>query len=121
MEEWHGAMSRLALSLIFAAVPLAACGDHGEAPSTPAASVGPPGYADMVANPANHKGEQVEFKVSLVVGKALLPTGETATTAEQSWEDPPRYEAFSRVSRLGFNEGNGLCLRGDERRPYAAL
>lgn len=82
-------MIKLAPTLVVAVFTLAACGDGKSAPPAPTASTGPATYADVLGDPAGHVGAPVEFKVSLVVGEARLPSGEIARASEQSWEDPP--------------------------------
>jgi hypothetical protein len=90
-------MRRLAFPLV-AALAFAACGEAGTTSSSPAATeatnavVGPPTFENIISNPTGYVGQPVEFKVSLALGKVMLPTGETATAAGQAWEDPPGTE-----------------------------
>jgi hypothetical protein len=87
-------MRGLCLPFIVAALALAACGEAGKTsePAAAAAPAGPPTFPNIIANPSAYAGQSVEFKVTLAVGKTMLPTGEIATATGQSWEDPPGTE-----------------------------
>ena len=122
-------MSRLQLSLMIAYVALAACGESKQNVGPPAQSsapapAGPLGYADLIANPGDHVGYPVEFKVSLGVGKLLLPTGETATASGQSWEDPPGTEHSIAPSKNPASPTDDVCVflvMNDSRTPIYPL
>jgi len=89
-------MRVLCLPVIVVAFALAACGEAGKtgepAAAAAAAPAGPPIFPNIIANPAAYVGQGVEFKVTLAVGKAMLPSGEIATATGQTWEDPPGTE-----------------------------
>ena len=121
-------MKRFRLSLIITAIALTGCGESKqtstlplEAPATPAK---PPSYVDLVANPTGHAGYPVEFRVSLAVGKLLLPTGESATAGGQTWEDPPGTEHSVAPSPAAANAADETCVflaMNDNRTPLLPL
>lgn len=88
-------MRRRYLPFIVVALALAGCGEAaktGEPAAAAAAPAGPPTFPNIIANPSAYVGQGVEFKVTLAVGKAMLPSGEIATATGQTWEDPPGTE-----------------------------
>ena len=115
-------MRRLGRSFLVATFMLAACNEAGKTDGPAAAAqAGPPTFSNIIANPSAYAGQSVEFKVTLAAGKALLPTGETATATSQSWEDPPGTE-HSVASPTDAPES--LCVflvTNDERTPVFPL
>jgi hypothetical protein len=87
-------MRRLLAPFIVVALALTACGEANKAgqPAAAATPAGPPTFPNIIANPSAYAGQSVEFKVTLAVGKAMLPSGEIATATGQAWEDPPGTE-----------------------------
>jgi hypothetical protein len=88
-------MRTLCLPFVVVALALAACGEAGktsEPDAAAAAPVGPPTFPNIIANPSAYAGQNVEFKVTLAVGKTMLPSGEIVTATSQAWEDPPGTE-----------------------------
>ena len=126
--DWGSSMKRFRLSLIIAFIALTGCGESKQtsslplgAPATPAKA---PSYMDLVANPTGHAGYPVELKVSLVLGKLLLPTGESATASGQTWEDPPGTEHSVAPSQAAANSVDESCVflvMNDNRTPLLPL
>lgn len=121
-------MKRFRLSLIIAAIALTGCGESKPTSSlplgAPATPTTPPSYMDLVANPTGHAGYPVEFKVSLALGKLLLPTGESATAGGQTWEDPPGTEHSVAPSQAAANAADETCVflvMNDNRTPLFPL
>jgi hypothetical protein len=81
----------------------------------------PPTFSNIIANPSAYAGQDVEFKVTLAVGKTMFPSGEIVTATSQAWEDPPGTEHS--VSAPA-DAPEGLCVflvTNDERTPAFPL
>ena len=93
-------MSRLGFSLVCTAFVLAACNGQqtpaGGAASTPAAALaapaaspGPPTYANIIANPAAYTGQTATFHLGLAAGVAQAnDLKSSGPMISQGWADP---------------------------------